>query len=551
MPRQREIMVGSRDQFGVKIAFLADPDLGRAATREHSISWGAIEVWANGHNLCRHVEQGESVDAAHWYLLPILRWLASNWDFLLHEERLPVKNAARDAWISMQRTSDPPPALSDDEAEQWEVSWHNWWQRHSLLAAREGGLVPNLFIRRWRDLVELSWGDRPIAGAPNGFKFDAIHGCARFFPGDVADVLYAVLDDASHHLVSELPASPVFVQLRDDVDRLKATDRRRRLGLLSGFRPDDLPPEDGWGQIENLFPADLPTEVADAVLGFQADELVVKGASQAALMFGSLSPSLDEVNARNLAQKLVQFYDPRGESSNLRRVVVDVAVEGSDEQAWKQGYQLAEDFLEAIDPVIARELPIAIEKYFEHFNILTESISLRDQSVRAVALAGPKHKPAVLVNDNVLYRSVQTRRFTLAHELCHILHDRNYGATLALASGPWAPVDVEKRANAFAAMLLMPTDLVGSVVRKLKSCLDSPGAIWEVANAFQTSFTATLDHLWNLGHIDEVTRDALRAEIEVSDKPTKPSLDDVYAILGRRHSSGEHDLAERHNEHQP
>jgi hypothetical protein len=25
----------------------------------------------------------------------------------------------------------------------------------------------------------------------------------------------------------------------------------------------------------------------------------------------------------------------------------------------------------------------------------------------------------------------------------------------------------------------------------------------------------------------------------------------VYAILGRRHSSGEHDLAERHNEHQP
>ena len=346
---------------------------------------------------------------------------------------------------------------------------------------------------------------------------------ARFFPGDVADVLYAVLDDASHHLVSELPASPVFAQLRDDVDRLKATDRRRRLGLLSGFRPDDLPPEDGWRQIENLFPANLPTEIGDAVLGFQADELVVKGASQAALMFGSLSPSLDEVDARNLAQKLVQFYDPRGESSNLRRVVVDVAVEGSDEQAWKQGYQLAEDFLEAIDPVIARELPIAIEKYFEHFNISTESISLRDQSVRAVALAGPRHKPAVLVNDNVLYRSVRTRRFTLAHELCHVLHDRNYGATLALASGPWAPVDVEKRANAFAAMLLMPTDLVGSVVRKLKSRLDSPGAIWEVANAFQTSFTATLDHLWNLGHIDEVTRDALRAEIEAGAAASSPS----------------------------
>ena len=172
----------------------------------------------------------------------------------------------------------------------------------------------------------------------------------------------------------------------------------------------------------------------------------------------------------------------------------DVPVEGGDERAWKQGYQLAESCLEAVDGAIARELPVAVESLLDHFGISVETIALHDQSVRAVALAGPKHRPAVLVNDNVAYRSVQTRRFTLAHELCHILHDRNYGATLALASGPWAPVDVEKRANAFAAMLLMPTDLVGSVVRKLTSRLDSPGAIWEVANAFQTSFTATLDH---------------------------------------------------------
>ena len=173
MARQREIMVGSRDRFAVKIAFQTDPDRGRAATREHSISWGAIEVWANGHNLCRHVELGESIDAAHWYLLPILQWLASNWDFLLHEERLPGRNAARDAWISMQRTAEPPPVLPEDAAEQWEIGWHNWWERHALQAAREGGLIPNLFVRRWRDLIELSWGDRPIAGIPEGFTFGA------------------------------------------------------------------------------------------------------------------------------------------------------------------------------------------------------------------------------------------------------------------------------------------------------------------------------------------------------------------------------------------
>jgi len=47
-----------------------------------------------------------------------------------------------------------------------------------------------------------------------------------------------------------------------------------------------------------------------------------------------------------------------------------------------------------------------------------------------------------------------------------------------------------------------------------------------------------------------------RCEVEVEIRAVKseqqrPSLDDVYAILGRRHSSGEHDVAARHDEHQP
>jgi predicted DNA-binding antitoxin AbrB/MazE fold protein len=47
-----------------------------------------------------------------------------------------------------------------------------------------------------------------------------------------------------------------------------------------------------------------------------------------------------------------------------------------------------------------------------------------------------------------------------------------------------------------------------------------------------------------------------RCEVEVEVRTIKmeqqqPSLDDVYAILGRRHGSGEHDVAARHDEHQP
>ena len=48
-----------------------------------------------------------------------------------------------------------------------------------------------------------------------------------------------------------------------------------------------------------------------------------------------------------------------------------------------------------------------------------------------------------------------------------------------------------------------------------------------------------------------------RCEVEVeinaikTEEQQRPSLDDVYEILGRRYSSGEHDVAARHNEHQP
>ena len=48
--------------------------------------------------------------------------------------------------------------------------------------------------------------------------------------------------------------------------------------------------------------------------------------------------------------------------------------------------------------------------------------------------------------------------------------------------------------------------------------------------------------------------DQSEVEVEVrivEEGPHRPSLDDVYAILGERFDTGEHDVAERYNEHRP
>jgi predicted DNA-binding antitoxin AbrB/MazE fold protein len=45
---------------------------------------------------------------------------------------------------------------------------------------------------------------------------------------------------------------------------------------------------------------------------------------------------------------------------------------------------------------------------------------------------------------------------------------------------------------------------------------------------------------------------AVEVEVRVLDEhPNVPSLDEIYSILSKRFDSGEHDVAARHNEHQP
>ena len=109
-----EHLAGDTSAFAIKIAFMDDPDEGQGASADVSHSWGAFQIWVNGWNLCAHLEEGERVESAHWYLLPLLEWFVREWNPLLHEERLPCK-AADEAWTGLRETRFPPPALDEGE----------------------------------------------------------------------------------------------------------------------------------------------------------------------------------------------------------------------------------------------------------------------------------------------------------------------------------------------------------------------------------------------------------------------------------------------------
>lgn len=510
--REKDILVGSKDLFAVRFAFQRDPHDGAGATPEERISWGAFEIWADGRNLCQHLDFSQPLPSVNWYLLPLLEWLSSNWDFLLHEERLPV-NAAADAWRAMEDFPPPPTSLGDVDALDWEERWQHWWNRHAMVSSRQGGLFPSVMFRRWRDEIEVSWGDERVAGCPDHFRFDQQPGFVRLEPQTVADVLSESLRDAAGHLQGQMPESSRLNRLAEEISRFKKSDQRRRLGLLCGAVAE-TDPERQWGRIESLFPAELSGDIRDEVLGVTGDALVVPGDRQAVLMFGSLSPTISDADARLLADKLVGLYSVHGDGSKLANECRSVPLQNSDQRAWKQGYDLAEEFLESLELPIDRQQWIDVDEIYRDLDVSVEEIALDDAAIRAVAIAGPHQQPTVLINSTHRFQDPERRRFTLAHELCHLLYDRSYGARLAIATGPWAPVDIEQRANAFAAMLLMPRTLLATAVSSLHQPLAEEESVWEVANRLHTSFTATLDHLCNLGYLDSDTRDAIRTRVE-------------------------------------
>ncbi len=508
METDESIYVGRKEALAFIVRFEADPDDGLNAIAEESMSWGALEVWVDGTNLCEHQENGQIVSSVHWYVLPIIEWLAANWDPLLHEERLPNMNAGDDAWSSLTATRFPPESLQEDEERLWFEHWQGWWNRHSLRAARCGGLFPDLVIRRWQDLVEVSWGDRPVAGIPDDIVFMRSRGVSRLSPASVAEPLYRLLQKTTDFLIKRLNHSERLASVAEQIEQIRKPPGRDRMAWLAGLGSSYDKIRDEWDTISSMI-CTKNGEVADYLLEVAGNELVIEGSCHATLMFGSAAPTLCVDDMHLLAEKLIELYAPDSEKLELRKLV-DPKPITFQEAPWETGYALAEGLIDSLSLDAPGCEWIDISGILNRLGIREERIRLSDKNIRGLSIAGPRHLPSILINESDSCNdTLPGRRFTLAHELCHILFDRVYGLKLAMVSDFWAPLQIEKRANAFAAMLLMPRGLVRRVVASLTVRLATEQGIHEVRKRLRTSFKATLDHLTNLEWLDPVTAEKI------------------------------------------
>jgi Zn-dependent peptidase ImmA (M78 family) len=149
------------------------------------------------------------------------------------------------------------------------------------------------------------------------------------------------------------------------------------------------------------------------------------------------------------------------------------------------------------------------------FDILVQDHHFADPHVLGAACRSGRAR-LIAVNSDL--PSETARRFVLAHELAHHLLDlTEQGATAD--EGDYNSTrfwfdrsPTEKRANAFAAMLLVPRDALKATLGAPRSMLDlndARAAVEKVCREFGIGFAAAAWHVYNMHHIDRGTVEAL------------------------------------------
>jgi len=521
---------GSRDRFMIELSFEEDP-VPHRATIEERVSWGALKIWANGFNLSTHYEAGELREAIYWNWWTLLRWLEANWNPLFHEQALPVRNAAEWAAEAMWKINRPE---TFDLPHGWdaaaEAGVDAWFRRHCLWSCREGGLLPNVAIRRLLGDVEVSWTNHVPPGAPDHFRFQLTSGGVRLKVAEVAEPLHQFLTHAAEYLAGMANTQDTINLVKRTAALNAAQQTMPRLGWLAGFgkRIQDYVQNFRDTLQENV--GELTPEVAKWFFPEEQTGLFVGGDCQGALMFGAVAPALDDNDRLTLAAAMVHHQTPASKARKFTNLIARLDPPDDQEYPWDQGYELARAWIELCG--LSTHSVLDMNRHLKSLGVDVKETTLSDKNTSGVALVLEDRAPLVLLNrtcakhtDFAGHEYASGKRFTLAHELCHLLVDRFAGADLALVSGPWAPKAIEQRANAFAAALLMPNAHIDRAYSDLGSDPRSGGyeKLVQVAKSLDVSPDALSHHLYNKNYIGSEEREVLRTQwMRTRDMPTVP-----------------------------
>ena len=497
MPKWKRF--GNPETVQISIRWVDDSEPPERRPAAYGWSMGQLTVHVAGVNVTVTRLGEEQQPYVGWYLAPFLDWLATNWVALLHEERFPWPNpGTAPAAIACNRALDEWMVADDPHGQEQYADAQDWYFRHGVRSAAAGGIFPDLFIRRVADDIELSWSGAPMEFTRDGLAFESGAGHARLPVPEVAETILQMLEWA----VSHPPESPA--QYRDEIAALKTkVEALRRIAyfdLVRTYVPAGLLERatvvfEGIGQM-NPFESNR----ADTAMVPYIGEL-----PPAVAMFGGVPPDLGKHDVEYLCEQIIA-----GQGGNDSRELAELVADrhGSPlDVTYRDGHRFARELLE--DMALLDSDFIDVQGMCSRLEVDLQETELETNSIRGLAIAGDGFSPRIVINRTHYFNGDESgKRFTIAHELCHVLFDRTRARRVAHASsGRWAARGIEKRANAFAAHLLMPRALLLAHLRDADRV--EKYDVQHIASQLRVNESALLDHLRNLDLIDDVDGDQL------------------------------------------
>jgi len=411
--------------------------LGRPAGRDASLAWGDLRLFLDGEAIWE--TESDAVDArskpVNWTWIELLEYLSKWWPWLCLEENYPIpgvsplypselRKEAEKRWLDL------PEEVSDAE----EMAVYRYLLRHDLSSALSGCFLPSLLIKPQGKQCILS---------------SASIGKSFIRPKDeVIETLTAVGNHLADYLkeAPDVRAQQALTTWRNRIDRSDDV----LMGILSGLTTAEREYLSDGKAVATFWEYDAGNP-------FQDTEVLA-----AARMSKGIIPSGTQRQLLNRIKTL-----PRHDTPKLDWLTREASAEFKEiGRPFEQGYWLAEWLRRKIKRKSNTLLDLV--QLLEEWNIQILDEPLPDGNIDALAVWGPRHGPAVLVNTTEPAKPSHPhgRRTTLAHEICHLLIDRERALPLGEVLGGNVAEHAEKRARAFAAELLLPRRLAETIFRE-------------------------------------------------------------------------------------
>jgi Zn-dependent peptidase ImmA (M78 family) len=176
----------------------------------------------------------------------------------------------------------------------------------------------------------------------------------------------------------------------------------------------------------------------------------------------------------------------------------------------EQGYQLAQLLRQHYR--VSDSAPFPITQVIEQLKLPMCSTNFDCPQLQAIAIWGHRG-PAILLNadKDANTGASHVRRILLAHELCHLLFDRQHAQPAADVLGAnTTSTHTEQRAKAFAAELLLPRDSAAKAYAQHPTLRDT---ITSLSKTFDVSPQVAKTQILNSGMVNTDDEDDIRAQL--------------------------------------